>query len=438
MNIDERFSSIGINIPHIILPSKNIDLQKWAVIACDQFTQDAAYWEKAAALTEGHPSTLNIIYPEIYLNQSDRAKRITRIHENMRRYLENMFMPDAILNPPRRAGAFIERDTPHGTRRGLLLSVDLEKYDWSADAKSLIRATEGTVPERLPPRMEIRRGAFLELPHILLLVNDNENMLMPLLEKLLAKAPLAYDTPLMMDGGSVRSKLLYRKNDWDLVADVFEHFARSSINQFNSDEPFLFAVGDGNHSLAAAKAVWEEYKAGHPGQENLDKHPARYAMAEVVNLYDSAIVFEPIHRIVFNTSADDMLERFKKLPCFSMRELNSKEELKKAVSDPNAAENHCGIVSGERRVLIKYTGSKSVIMDIDPLLENLEIDYIHGDQELFRLAEPSSSAGIMLPPFNKNGLFETIAKTGPLPRKSFSMGDAREKRFYLESRQLFS
>jgi hypothetical protein len=436
--IYEHLAFLGIKIPRIILPVKSVDLQKWAVLACDQFTQDAGYWEKAAAFTGGEASTLNIIYPEVYLNQSGRTERIDRIHETMRNYLAGMFTADAILNPPRQAGAFIERTTQSGTRRGLMLTVDLEYYDWRSDSQSIIRATEGTVPERLPPRMEVRRGAAMEAPHIMLLINDHQNILISLLLKLLVKAPVVYDTPLMMGGGSVRCKFLYRKNDWALIADVFEHLVRESITRFNNENPFLFAVGDGNHSLAAAKAIWDEYKTAHSGEDGISRHPARYALVEVVNLYDPAIIFEPIHRIVFNTNADKILEKFKTLPDFSFQELDGAERLRHLVSEAGVLENRCGIISGKRCILVKYSGCKSPAVDIDPLLANQKIDYIHGAEELFRLADLPSAAGILFPPFNKNGLFETIAKSGPLPRKSFSMGSACEKRFYLECRQLFS
>ncbi|MDR1149104.1 MAG: DUF1015 domain-containing protein [Spirochaetaceae bacterium] len=434
----EHLAFLGIKIPQIILPAKNVDLQKWAVVACDQFTQDAGYWEKAAAFTGRAPSTLNIIYPEIYLNQGGSAERIDRIHKTMRGYLAGMFTADAILNPPRQAGAFIERTTQSGTRRGLMFSVDLERYGWRSDSQSIIRATEGTVPERLPPRMEVRRGAAMETPHIMLLINDHQNILVSLLLKLLVKAPVVYNTPLMMGGGSVRCKFLYRKNDWALIVDVFEHLARESITRFNSENPLLFAVGDGNHSLAAAKAVWDEYKAAHAGDDGINEHPARYALVEVVNLYDPAIIFEPIHRIVFNTDADKILGNFKILPDFSFQELDGVERLRHLVSEAGVEENRCGIISGKRCVLVKYSGSKSPAVDIDPLLANQKIDYIHGAEELFHLAASPSAAGILFPPFNKNGLFETIAKSGPLPRKSFSMGSASEKRYYLECRQLFS
>jgi uncharacterized protein (DUF1015 family) len=441
-DINKQLAGNGIRTPSIILPAKNIDLEKWAVIACDQFTQDAEYWEKVETLAGDAPSTFNLIYPEIYLEKSDRRERIERIHETMRSYLSTMHTTGAVLNPPRRAGAFIERHTGHGVRKGLLLAVDLERYDWRAGSRSLIRSTEDTLPERLPPRVEIRRGAGLELPHILLLIDDSENILMSLLEKLLVKAPVAYDTPLMLGGGNVRGRLLYRNNDWALICDVFDHLSRKSINRYNIENPFIFAVGDGNHSLAAAKAVWDEYRETHAGEESIENHAARYALAEVVNLYDPAIVFEPIHRVVLNADIDRVLGALGALDGFSVQEAGGRERLQGMVAEAGEGENRCGIVSGERYALVKYSGGKPPAADIDPLLERFGLDYIHGEAELFRLAarsdSPVSAVGVLLPPFNKNTLFGVIAQNGSLPRKSFSIGGACEKRYYLECRRLFS
>ena len=434
---DVQLSDLGIKIPKIVLPARGVDLQKWAVIACDQYTQDAAYWEGVASFVGDAPSTLNMIYPEIYLGENDRAGRIERIHSTMRNLVKRIYSGNTILNPPRKAGAYIERTTSHGIRRGLLLAVDLESYDWRPGSQTIIRATEGTLRERLPPRMEIRGGAALELPHILLLIDDRENILTPLLEKLLSKAPVAYNTPLMMGGGNVRCRLLYRNNDWALIRDVFEHLSRASINRYKIDKPFLFAVGDGNHSLAAAKAVWDEYKAAHSGEVDIEKHPARYALVEIVNLHDPAIVFEPIHRLLFNTDPDRILKALTTLPGFSSTETGGVEQLQGIVADPYSSKNHFGIVSRERCVLVKYSGNKLPAAGVDPLLEGIETDYVHGDGDLIRLADQPDRVGILLPPLDKHGLFETIVTEGPLPLKSFSMGDACEKRFYLEGRLLF-
>ncbi|MDR0663297.1 MAG: DUF1015 domain-containing protein, partial [Spirochaetaceae bacterium] len=399
-------ANAGIKIPKILLPAKRIDQQKWAVIACDQFTQDPAYWEKAAAFVGEEPSTLYLIYPEVYLDRDDRAERIRRIHETMRLYLKNMYKDDAVFNPPRQAGAFVERTTAHGVRSGLILSIDLEMYDWHSGAETIVRATEATVPERLPPRIEIRRNAALDLPHIMLFIDDDKNLLMPMLGKMLTKAPVVYDTPLMNGSGNVRCRFLYRNNDWAIIGDIFEHLSRASINRYGIEKPFIFAVGDGNHSLGAAKAVWDEYKAAHAGETDIDRHPARYALVEVVNLHDPAIVFEPIHRLVFNAETDKILKRLSALRGFSMRETAGTEELSRLVSGVSAPGNRCGIVSGGKCFVVEYLGGKFAAVDIEPLLENLEIDFIHGEAELFRLAqaENASHVGILLPPVSKEGL----------------------------------
>jgi uncharacterized protein (DUF1015 family) len=438
---DEKFVSPVVTIPELLLPTAKVDLEKWAVIACDQFTQDGEYWKKVGAFVGGAPSALNMIYPEIYLNEGGREQRISGIHETMKRYLHNMYTEDAVLNPPRRAAAFVERTTKHGIRKGLLATVDLEQYDWRQGARTLIRATEGTIAERLPPRMEVRRGAALELPHIMLLVDDEKDILMPLLDKILMSAPVIYDTPLMMDGGSIRCRLLYRKNDRAFIIDTFEHIARRSVNNYGLPDPFLFAVGDGNHSLATAKAVWDEYKKEHSGDKGIETHPARYALVEIVNLYDNALLFEPIHRVVFDTSVEAVLDSLKSLPEFSTREVESREKLKELVGDTGAVKNRCGIVSKDRSVLAEYQGGMVATVALEPALEKFELDYIHGEDEALELAGASAGTkgrvAVLLPPFKKNKLFETVAKNGPLPRKSFSMGDACEKRFYLECRQLF-
>jgi uncharacterized protein (DUF1015 family) len=437
--INNMLANVGIKIPKILLPSKRIDPQKWAVVACDQFTQDPAYWERVRAFVGDEPSTLNLIYPEVYLNEDNRVERIKRIQETMRLYLKNIYKTDAIFNHPREAGAYVERTTAHGIRRGLVLAIDLEKYDWHTGAETIVRATENTVPERLPPRIEVRRNAALDLPHILLFIDDSKNLLMSMLAKILAKAPVVYDTPLMQDSGSIRGRLFYRKNDWAIIGDIFEHLSRASINQYNIEKPFIFAVGDGNHSLAAAKAVWDEYKSAHAGEAGIERHPLRYALVEVVNIYDTAIVFEPIHRLVFNTEGDEIVKRLSALRDFCLREVGGTEELSSLVFDTDAEGNRCGLIYGGKYFVVEYSGDKCAAKDIDPLLENLEIDYIHGEAELFRLAsgENTGGVGILLPPINKNELFKTIVNSGALPRKSFSIGDSCEKRFYMEASELF-
>lgn len=447
--ISERLAALGVGIPEILLPKPGVDLEKWAVIACDQFTQDRAYWEKVKARAGTSPSTLNLVFPELYLEDpAGKEARIQEIRRSMRKYLEK-----GVFDPPRRCMVYIERSTPrHPLRQGLVLTLDLERYDWAPDARLLARATEGTIKERLPSRMDIRRGALLETPHVLLLMDDEEGVILPgLAEK--AKIPL-YDTPLMMNSGSVKGWALEGEGPWALLAEGLERLAGKAPSRYGAEDPFLFAAGDGNHSLAAAKGIWEEYKQAHKG-ENLENHPARWALVELENLYDPGINFEPIHRAIFGASRDAVLEALSGLPDFSIRPTGAgnargKEELLRAVRETGTGENRLGFIAsckgGLSLSLIETSASGIATACLQPLLDEfartragVSIDYIHGEEELFRIAaDPARPAlGLLLPPIQKKSLFRTTAKTGLLPRKSFSMGSAEEKRFYLECRKLF-
>jgi hypothetical protein len=426
-----------------------VDLKKWAVIACDQFTQNRAYWEKVRDIAGGGPSTLNMIFPEVYLGGEDRKDRIRDIHASMKGFLDG-----GVFAPPRRGCVYLERSTPfHPCRRGVVLAVDLERYDWTPASRRLIRSTEGTVPERLPPRMEIRRDAPLEIPHILLLIDDEADALLPDLgSRVRDKAP-AYDTPLMMDSGAVRGWFLEEEADWEFLARGLEDLAGRARTRYGreEEEPFLFAVGDGNHSLATAKAVWEDYKAARQEERGLRDHPARWALVEVENLYDPGISFEPIHRLLLGLSAAEVLGALKALPGFSCRDLDAaaRPELSRLLGEAGAGIIRLGIIAGKELRLAEYTAPGLATDSLQPLLDALirdrgsgvSIDYIHGEEDLFSIAGASIQAapavGILLPPIEKRGLFETVARSGPLPRKSFSMGEAEEKRFYLEGRKLF-
>jgi hypothetical protein len=439
-DIHQRLADLGTAVPEIMLPRAGVDLEKWAVIACDQFTQNRGYWEKVAAGVGDAPSTLSMIFPEAYLSGEGRAERIRHIHAAMDRMISG-----GDLAPPRRACVYVERATPfHPCRRGLVLAVDLEQYDWASESRLLIRSTEGTVAERLPPRMEIRRGAALEIPHILLLINDEGDGLLPGLGARARRRAPAYETALMMDSGSIRGWLLEEEGDWLFLAQGLEALARRG----EGDRPFLYAVGDGNHSLAAAKAVWEEYKKG-PGGPGSMNHPARWALVEVENIYDPGLGFEPIHRVVFGVPAGEILRALSALPGFSKRTVGNRGELSRLVGE-GGAKNRLGLAAGTEFTLIESDAGGLATDSLQPLLDALvsdkkaqdpgappSIDYIHGEEELFSLTG-TGAVGILLPPIEKRGLFETVARSGPLPRKSFSMGEAEEKRFYLECRKLFA
>ena len=467
-DIQRRFGRLGLFVPEIMLPRAGIDLEKWAVIACDQFTQDRGYWEKVKNTAGGVPTALNLIYPEVFLSDGDHSRRISGIHQNMERFLaENVFAE------PRTGCVYVERDTPHNSgRRGLVVAVDLEHYDWKHAGQRLIRCTEGTISERLPPRMDIRRGAALETTHILLLIDDEQDTLLPALaQRVAGKAP-AYRSELMLGSGSIRGWFLDSVADWAFIADELEALARKALTRYQNStagtiapdaEPFLFAAGDGNHSLATAKEIWEEYKKNNAAEnatavtaDGLPIHPCRYALVEIENLYDPAVTFEPIHRVLFGLNHGQAAAVLAQLPDFASREVSNRSELASLVKERSDT-NRLGLISRNaaasaiRYTLIETSAPGVITAALQPLLDKklqtqdsnstLLIDYIHGEDELFRLAETDNAempaAGLLLPPIPKSGLFETVAHSGPLPRKSFSMGEACEKRFYLECRKLF-
>ena len=461
---EERLADLGAAVPLLLFPNKGIDLHKWAVIACDQGTQDRPYWEQARSIAGEAPSALNLIYPEVYLEEPGREKRIADIHHSM-----NCYLKDDIFASPEKALVYIERDTPYNQKRkGLLVALDLEAYDWKAAIHNppMIRPTEGTVPERLPPRMEIRRGAPLETPHILVLIDDEENFLFPALsERANNQAAPFYNTELMLGGGCVRGWKLDKEDDWNVFAEGLEKLAKRAEEKYGIRRqeqngaqpfPFLYAVGDGNHSLAAAKGVWEEYKAAHQNDAEIMNHPSRWAMAELVNLYDPALCFEPIHRLLMGANSVVVQQALAQLPGFRRCKPDSPQELASLVQDEQCGLLRLGLVSREQSagranlscLLIEADPAPLAVDVIQPLLDKLIeeekgkviMDYIHGREELFRLAGSSENlhtTGILFPPFHKQGLFETIAKRGPLPRKSFSLGESCEKRYYLECRELF-
>jgi hypothetical protein len=442
-DIQRQLGALGVTIPEILLP-RAINAKQWAVIACDQFTQDRAYWEQVEKNAAGSPSTFNLVFPEVFLNDGNRNRRIADIHQAMTDYVNG-----GVFAAPRRGMVYIERDTPFNRgRRGLVAAIDLEQYDWNPEARPLIRSTEGTVPGRLPPRMDIRRNAPLETPHILLLIDDDTDSLLPALAERAKKKPPEYQTELMLNSGGLRGWFLDDADSWAFFAEGLAALSRRALTRYASgaiasggiapdEQPFLFAVGDGNHSLATAKGIWEEYKAVHGG---LPAPPCRYALVEIENIYDEAIQFEPIHRIVFDSSFDKTLRLLSDLPGFSSRPAADREELIRLTGEP-APGSRFGIVSHNRFALVETSESGIATTSLQPLLDRqmLSIDYIHGTEELFRLASAGEGAatGILLPPVKKSGLFETVARTGPLPRKSFSMGEAQEKRFYMECRKLF-
>lgn len=442
MNSTQTFKKYGLAVPDILLPRAGIDLSRWAVIACDQFTQDRAYWKKAADYAGGAPSTLNLILPEVYLEDSDRAQRLASIRAKMREYRTG---GDVFANPIR-GFMYIERKTAYGrTRKGLVASIDLDAYEWKPDSKALIRATEATIVDRIPPRMEIRRGAPLELPHIMLLVNDPGKTLVEALGSRVRSSTPAYQTALEPASGSITGWSVSAPEDLAAAAGALEELAKAGTAEDGSC--FLFAVGDGNHSLATAKAVWEEFRNAHAqdaakGLIDLENHPARYALVELVNLYDDGLTFEPIHRVLFGTTTEAAAARLAKDLGGKLTAADSPAEMERLVGEKN--QTRFGFVSPSGMQILDTPDPALAVSRLQPALDaflaenpSVKIDYIHGTEEVYRLGKESGAVSILLPPVEKDSFFSTIASGGPLPRKSFSMGEASEKRYYLECRSLF-
>jgi uncharacterized protein (DUF1015 family) len=328
---------------------------------------------------------------------------------------------------------YLERKTEYGRlRHGLLTAIDLECYEWDPAKKAKIRATEATVPERLPVRMGIRRGAPLELPHVMLLVNDVNNLLLGAAENAALTQSVLYDSDLMLGAGHVTGRL---------VPDAAYRALLSALSVLN-ESGFLFAVGDGNHSLASAKAIWGEYQAEH-SEARGTLHPLRYALVEIVNLYDAGLTFEPIHRVLFSTDAQTVSHALAASFAGTVTPLGT--HLPRAASLPqNSA---CFIEKSPDGTLAAFLVQSAqeglMVSQVQSALDGelkknatMGIDYIHGEDELLRLVKDEAAVGVLLPPIDKTRFFSTISKQGVLPRKSFSMGEASEKRFYLECRSL--
>lgn len=401
--------------PADILLPKNTDWEKWSVVACDQYTSEPDYWEAVEALVGDAKSTLRLTLPEIYLESADAPERIAAIGRAMETYapemerLENSFI-------------YVERTLSGGrVRRGIVGMVDLEAYNYEKGAKSPIRATEGTVTSRIPPRLKVREGASLELPHVMILIDDREKTVIePLAEK---KGEALYDFDLMMGGGHIAGWRV-GEAEADRVQEAIAALATGFTARTGEENPFVFAMGDGNHSLATAKAYYENIKKTLSPAEAA-AHPARYALAEIVNLHDEALVFEPIHRVVFGVDPEALLRDFAAF-CAENEGNNAPQEI------PYFHAGGEGVLKIEKPVSPLAVGTLQRFLDE----KNVKIDYIHGADVTERLGKEPGNIGFLLPPMDKNALFDTVEADGVLPRKTFSMGEACEKRFYLEARKI--
>jgi hypothetical protein len=438
----KRYEDIGIMIPEVQLPKPGMDLKKWAVIACDQFTSEPEYWRDVEKLVGEAPSTLNLTFPEIHLEEPGKEERIKNIQASMRKYLD-----EGILQP--RSGLiYVERTVAGKTRKGLVLCLDLENYDYTKTSTSLIRATEGTIVDRLPPRMKIREGAALELPHILVLVDDPKFTVIEPLSTARSGFEKLYDFDLMLDSGHLTGYSVSAAFEGQVVLALRDLAKPETFSQkydISSDKPvLLFAMGDGNHSLATAKAVWEKMKP----KVGLD-HPARYALVEIENVHDEGLEFEPIHRVLFGLKKD-LLTALKNNFGGNIEYLpiSNAKEMVRRVDSHQGLKQVMGLVGGgEGRTFgvieIAHPSSNLPVGTIQAFLDSFlkdggadKIDYVHGSDVVIRLGSKPGNAAIYLPGMQKSDLFKTVILDGALPRKTFSMGEAREKRFYMEARKI--
>ena len=478
------------NPANILLPKDGVDMEKWSVIACDQYTSQADYWKTVEEFVGDAPSTLNVVFPEIYLGNKKNDKncacengscaddhttmyasmsdseRIACINSTMEKYLSDGIIQQVVTD----GYVLVERTTESGVRIGIVGLVDLEDYDFDPKNPTLIRATEGTVISRIPPRVKIREHAAIELPHVMLLVDDPvdkadaisdegkltgiynignvEHGIIEYVYYLKDSFRKLYDTDLMQGGGHIRGYAI----EGEAAKQVTDAFAKKQ----EQSGGFLFAVGDGNHSLATAKTCWENIKkSGKFTEEQLKTHPARYALVEICNLHSEALEFKPIHRLLTNVDVKDMLSFFEAEITkqglestegdeivFEYAESDSDNSAKPANGNEVVSENSavtCTAPIKSSGINITNRGDRLPVEILKGILDrylethdNVSIDYIHGDDALHRLVKETNGCGIFLQSIDKSTLFPAINAGGVLPRKTFSIGEANEKRYYME------
>jgi hypothetical protein len=444
-----NFEKIGLHVPEILLPKNGSDMTKWSVVACDQYTSQPEYWKKAMSLVGDTPSTLNLILPEVYLETPREEELVSEINRNMKKYLD-----ENILVKQKPGFVLVDRKTSIApSRKGLVVALDLEQYDFREGSETLIRATEGTIVDRLPPRIKVRKDSPVELPHIMVLIDDpDKTIIEPLFDMDLEKI---YGFELMMESGHIQG---YRIDNENIINSIAEKLAKLADPEnfkqkytVENQAVLLYAMGDGNHSFATAKAIWEELKKRGHYTEEIMSHPARYALVELVNLHDDGLEFEPIHRVLFDIDTEDMFNTMRdfyagqgaklSIRTFSS-ELEAETEAKKAREDTFHAVSF--VTKGTAGVLVikdpKLTLEVATLQSfLDSYLENnkqAKIDYVHGKEVVSELGSKTGNIGFFLEPMSKHALFKTIILDGALPQKTFSMGEADEKRFYLECRKI--
>ena len=409
---------------NILIP-KNVDMHKWSVVACDQYTSEPDYWKEVSNIVGDSPSTLNLTLPEIYLEDTDVEERIRKINENMKEMLDK-----DLFNEYKDSMIYLERTQNDGRiREGLIGIVDLEDYSYEKGSQTLIRATEKTVIERIPPRMKVRENALLELPHIMILIDDDKKDIIESLKNKVTDNDIVYDFDLMQKGGHIKGYKLGNKeineviNKLEKLADKDNFEKRYGIS---NKEVLLFAMGDGNHSLATAKACYEKIKKSI-GEEALN-NPARYALVELVNLHSDALEFEAIHRVLFDVDVEDFINNL--YLYYDINENGNGQKFELITKDYSKV---LYIANPKSNIAVG-----SIQIFIDEYLKNHKgkIDYIHGEDTTKELGSKEGNIGIIFDAMAKNELFRTVILDGALPRKTFSMGHSHDKRFYLEARKI--
>ncbi len=411
----------------ILIPIR-VDFNKWSVVACDQYSSQKDYWEKAKEIVGDSPSTLNIIFPEAYLNDNNGDERINLINSTMEKYLN-----EGIFKEYKDSFIYVERMQSNGKiRKGIIGVMDLEEYDFSKGSQSKIRATEGTILDRIPPRQRIRRNASLELPHILMLIDDRDYSVIEPISKSKDKLEKTYDFDLMLNGGHIEGYS---------IGNDFKEQILTALDKLEDEQEFskkygvkdkgvlLFAAGDGNHSLATAKSCWEELKKTLLPEEQ-QNHPARFALVELNNIHDDSLEFEPIQRVIFNVNPQELLKAFMEYYPDSSFEDNGGQKVQYTYQ---GTEGTIYINNAPSNLPV---GTLQIFLDKYLSENGGEIDYIHGNDVVRELTQKENTIGFMVDAMEKNDLFTTVIKDGSLPRKTFSMGEAQDKRFYLECKKI--
>ena len=441
-----RYPQAGCAVGDVLLPRPGVDPTRWAVVACDQFTSQPEYWEEANRFVGDAPSTLRMIYPEVYLSEPDPGVRIRRIRDHMNRYLADgvLLAHDGIL--------YVERQIGAQVRKGIVLCLDLEQYDYSKGAGTLIRATEGTIVERIPPRVRIRDGAPMESPHIMVLIDDPADTVIGAIAAEKGDLPQVYDFDLMLESGRIAG--------WCVSDRALERRAMAALARLGDSAAFhakyglqggeypvlLYAMGDGNHSLATAKAIWENTKLQAADPAAVMDSPKRYALVELVNIYDPSLEFEPIHRVLFHLRDDVVAALHAHFGAdITAVPVETVGEMESRVRAAPADVQRFGVIQASGILVVEIQNPPTALAVgtlqgfLDPFVKASgarEIDYVHGTDVVHNLGAKSGNVGFYLPAMAKSDLFRSVILDGALPRKTFSMGEAKDKRFYLECRRL--